>query len=259
MSDGPNPLVAAWSMLYARRLSVPRPQGNIAVDHAPLARVLERLQSQGVRSLAESSSDLEAYRDTLSFIDPDDLTPQESLAYWINLYNAGALHRAGQAYSGALESILRVPGAFSASWATVEGETMSLNDIEHGKIRRFGDPRIHGALVCGSVSCPTLRNEPFNGSLLDKQLDDQMRMFLASGGARLDKSSNMLHLSRVLMWYGGDFARPRRMPTLLPAGPSRLSMAMVPWLDPHDAAYVIVEQPKVAFAPYDWGLGCSVA
>ena len=130
MSDGPNPLVAAWSMLYARRLSAPRPKGNIAVDHAPLARVLERLQSQGARSLAESSSDLKAYRDTLSLIDPDDLTPQESLAYWINLYNAGALHRAGQAYSAALESILRVPGAFSAPWATVESETMSLDDIE---------------------------------------------------------------------------------------------------------------------------------
>jgi hypothetical protein len=231
----------------------------MVVDHAPLARVLERLQSEGVRSLAGSSSELETYRDALSFVDPDDLTPQESLAYWINLYNAGALHRAGQAYSQALESVLRVPGAFSASWATVEGETMSLNDIEHGKIRRFGDPRIHGALVCGSVSCPTLPNEPFAGALLDKQLDDQMRQFLASGAARLDKVSNSLHLTRVLKWYGGDFARPRRMPTLRPAGASSLSMAIVPWLDPQDAAFVIVKRPSVNFAPYDWGLGCSVA
>jgi hypothetical protein len=209
--------------------------------------------------LAESTSDLGAYRDALSSIDPDQLTRQESLAYWINLYNAGALHRAGQAYSDDYESVLRVPGAFSAPWATVEGETMSLDDIEHGKIRRFGDPRIHGALVCGSVSCPTLRNEPFNGAILDKQLDDQMRTFLVRGGARIDETANTLHLSRVLMWYGGDFARPHRMPTLRPARASSISMAMIPWLDPLDAAYVILEQPKVVFAPYDWGLGCSVA
>lgn len=258
MSNGPNPFLAAWSMLYARRLSAPRPRGDIAVDHAPLTRVLERLQSEGVGSLAESSSDLEAYRDALSFIDPDDLKRSESLAYWINLYNAGALHRAGQAYSQALESVLRVPGAFSSPWATVEGETMSLDDIEHGKIRRFGDPRIHGALVCGSVSCPTLRNEPFTGELLDKQLDDQMRRFLGSGGLRLDRANKTMHLTKVLKWYGGDFVRPQRMPTLRPAGPSSLSMAIIPWLDPQDAAFVIVEQPKVVFTPYDWGLGCSV-
>ena len=259
MSNGPNPLVAAWSMLYARRLRTPRPEGDIAVDHAPLARVLDTLQSEGVGSLPGAASELEAYRDVLSSIDPDDLTRPEALAYWINLYNAGALHRAGQAYSHDYQSVLRVPGAFSAPWAAVEGETMSLNDIEHGKIRRFGDARIHGALVCGSVSCPTLRNEPFNGALLDKQLDDQMRKFLAGGGARLDRSNNTLYLTKVLQWYGGDFARPQRMPTLIPAGASSTSMAIIPWLDPLDAAHVIVEQPRVVFAPYDWGLGCSVA
>lgn len=136
---------------------------------------------------------------------------------------------------------------------------MSLDDIEHGKIRRFGDPRIHGSLVCGSVSCPTLRNEPFTGALLDKQLDDQMRSFLASGGARLDRASSILHLSKILHWYGGDFVRPQRMPTMIPVAFSSTSLAITPWLEPLDAAYVIVEKPKVVFAPYDWGLGCSVA
>ena len=36
-------------------------------------------------------------------------------------------------------------------------------------------------------------------------------------------------------------------------------LAIIPWLDPLDAAYVIVEQPKIVYSPYDWGLGCSVA
>lgn len=259
MSNGPSPLKAAWSMLHARRLRTPRPAGTVVVDHVALSRVLDQIRTDGVKSLAGAASDLEAYRDVLSSIDPDGLTRDESLAYWINLYNAGALHRAGHAYSKDYSSVLRVPGAFSAPWATVSGETMSLDDIEHGKIRRFGDPRIHGSLVCGSVSCPTLRDEPFNGALLDKQLDDQMRQFLAGGGARLERESNTLRLTKVLKWYGGDFVRPQHMPTLRPAGASRLSMAIVPWLDPHDAAFLIVEHPKVVFAPYDWGLGCSVA
>jgi hypothetical protein len=259
MNDGPNPLSAAWSMLRARRLRTPRPDGSGEVDHATLARVLDTLQSEGVRSLSAGAGDLEAYRDVLSSIDPDTLTRTESLAYWINLYNAGALQRAATAYSQAYASVLRVPGAFSAPWVTVGTETMSLDDIEHGKIRRFGDPRIHGSLVCGSVSCPTLRNEPFTGALLGKQLDDQMRSFLASGGARLDTTRNTLHLSKILHWYGGDFARPQRMPTLMPAASSSISLAITPWLEPLDAANVIVEKPKVVFAPYDWELGCSVA
>jgi hypothetical protein len=224
-----------------------------------LRPVLEAVRAGGVPALDGVLQELAVYLGGLADIEPEQLEPDHALAFWINLYNAGALHRAGQAYSQVLESVLRVPGAFSAPWATVEGETMSLDDIEHGKIRRFGDPRIHGALVCGSVSCPTLRSEPFTGALLDKQLDDQMRQFLAGGGARLDKASNTLHLTKVLKWYGGDFVRPRRMPTLRPAGARSLSMAIVPWLDPLDAAFVIVEQPSVVFAPYDWGLGCSVA
>lgn len=259
MSNGPNPLVAAWHMLYARRLKTPNPHGTIAVDHAPLARVLDKLRAEGVRSLAGASSDLSSYRDALSSIDPDGLTPAESLAYWINLYNAGALERAGQALSHDFDSVLRVPGAFSAPWVTVGTETMSLDDIEHGKIRRFSDPRIHGALVCGSVSCPTLRSEPFDGARLDDQLDDQMRRFLAGGGARLDRATNTLHLTRVLKWYGGDFVRPNRMPTIRPASSARTSRAISHWLHPDDAAYIAKHTPRVNFASYDWALGCSVA
>lgn len=246
-------------MLYARRLRAPRPVGDIALDHAPLARVLDRLALKGVTALGEASDELADYRDTLASADPDELTPAGSLAFWINLYNAGALHRAGQAYSHDYESVLRVPGAFSAPWATVCGESMSLDDIEHGKIRRFGDPRIHGALVCGSVSCPTLRSEPFDGTKLDEQLDSQMRFFLSNGGGRLDRTEDTLHLTRVLKWYGGDFVRPHRMPTLRPARASDIVAAISRWLDPDDARYLVGNRPKVVFAPYDWGLGCSVA
>ncbi len=251
MSNGPNPLAAAWNMLYARRLKTPRPGGSATVDHSPLAGVLDRLQSEGVQSLPGARPDLEAYRDTLARIDPADLARQESLAFWINLYNAGALHRAGQAFSDNHDSVLRVPGAFSAPWATVSGETMSLDDIEHGKIRRFGDPRIHGALVCGSVSCPTLRGEPFHGESLDEQLDDQMRHFLSDGGARLDKRTNTLHLTRVLKWYGGDFVRPTRMPTLRPARAAHVAIAISHWFDSDDANYVEEHDPTVEFATYD--------
>jgi hypothetical protein len=246
-------------MMRARRLDVPRPTGDAAVDHGSLARVLDRLKRDGVQALEHASDDLADYRDTLATEDPDKLTRSESLAFWLNLYNAGALHQAAQAYSHDYGSVLRVPGAFSAPWVTVRGESMSLDDIEHGKIRRFGDPRIHGALVCGSVSCPTLRSEPFDGAKLREQLDSQMRFLLSNGGSRLDRTENTLHLTRVLKWYGGDFVRPHKMPTLRPARAPDLVAAISRWLDPDDARYVMTIRPRVVFAAYDWGFGCSVA
>ncbi len=246
-------------MLHARRLKVPQPAGDACIDHGSLARVLDRLQRDGVHALEDASDELTDYRDTLATEDPDRLTRSESLAFWLNLYNAGALHLAAQAYSHDHESVLRVPGAFSAPWVTVRGESMSLSDIEHGKIRRFGDPRIHGALVCGSVSCPTLRSEPFDGARLSEQLENQMQFFLSNGGSRLDRAENTLHLTRVLKWYGGDFVRPHKMPTLRPARAPSLAAAISLWLDPDDARYVVTIRPRVVFAAYDWGFGCSVA
>ena len=151
------------------------------------------------------------------------------------------------------------PGGFSRTWAEVAGEELSLDDVEHGKIRRFGDPRIHGALVCGSVSCPTLRYEPYAGDRLDAQLDAQMRAFLAGGGARVDRDRGVLGLSRVFLWYGGDFTRPHRMPTWLPARRRHLTSVISRWLSPADATWVAQTTPTVEFAPYDWALACSIA
>jgi hypothetical protein len=86
-----------------------------------------------------------------------------------------------------------------------------------------------------------------------------MRFFLSNGGSKLDRTENILHLTRVLKWYGGDFVRPHRMPTLRPAGAPDLVAAISRWLDPDDARYVVTIRPRVVFAAYDWGFGCSVA
>ena len=213
----------------------------------------------GIRSLPDHRSALLAYRERLESTDPNTLSARDALAYWINLYNAGALTLAGEAQETGRTTVLRIPGGFTRRWARVAGEELSLDDIEHGKVRRFGEPRIHGALVCGSASCPTLRYAPYDGEHLDAQLDDQMRAFLAGGGARADRAGGILQLSRLFLWYGGDFTRPRSMPTWLPARRNRLAAVVSRWLAEDDAAWVTATRPKVEFAPYDWSLACSIA
>ena len=62
------------------------------------------------------------------------------------------------------------------------GKDLTLDDIEHQILRRdFDEPRIHLALVCAAMSCPSLRAEPYRGMELDKQLNDQTHRFLKNG------------------------------------------------------------------------------
>ncbi len=218
--------------------------------------MLDAVAAGGIRGLGSVRDDLDGYRRHLHVVRPDDLSRDEALAYWINLNNAEALALAEEAADSGLDSLFALPGAFRRKVAVIDGEHLSLADIEHGKIRRFRDPRVHTALVCGSLSCPTLRPGPFTGACLDAELDDQARTFLASGGAV--RTGDELSLSRIFRWYGGDFVRPHRMPTLLPAGGRRVARAVAPWLEPDLAAWVRSARPEVSFQRYDWALGCAI-
>ena len=64
----------------------------------------------------------------------------ETIAFWINMYYAGAL-RAARAPADGLDSVLRVQGAFHRPFVTVAGEHLSLNAVEHAKLQRLGNPR----------------------------------------------------------------------------------------------------------------------
>lgn len=251
--DQPNPIKVAWSILgVLRSVERPSPTGTGLVDHSLFAPVLAALAEGGLAAVADRGSDIVDYLAKMSSVDPDTLSRDEALAYWLNLYNAGAVMLAIEAFGSGSTSVLRVPGGFSRPLVEVAGEELSLDSIEHAKIRRFGDPRIHGALVCGSLSCPTLRAQPYTGFDLDGQLDDQMRMFLAGGGAIADGDKGV-SLSRVLRWFGSDFARPHRMPTFLPVSKRRTLEAVRQWLPDE-----LSDSERVEFQSYDWGLGCAI-
>jgi hypothetical protein len=227
------------------------PAGDGRVDHSLFGPVLGALAQGGLPAAASHRQEVSDYIAKLATADPDTLSRDGALAYWLNLHNAGAVALALEAFHAGSTSVLRVPGAFDRPFVTVAGKGLSLEAVEHGKIRRFGDPRIHGALVCGSLSCPTLRPAPYTEDNLGDQLDHQMRAFLAGGGAVLHDGT--LTLNRVLLWYGGDFVRPHRMPTFIPVSKRRLLAALERWL-PEGTGTV----RRVVFAGYDWGLGCAV-
>lgn len=257
--DNPNPAKAAWSVLSSMaRTKPPRPLGTGSAVVTDYGEILAHVAERGPRSLLAVVDDLKAAIVAMSRIDPDLLGYWGALGFWIDLYNAGALALAGRSSAEGERSVLRIPGGFSKPFVTVDDEPLSLDAIEHGKVRRFRDPRIHTALVCGSISCPVLSSKPFSESDLDVGLDEQVAGFLAAGGAAIDRDAGGLRLSRVFSWFSGDFVRPHRMPTLLPGRTSDVLAWLMPYLESDLRSWIRSTEPDVGFQSYDRGLRCSV-
>ncbi|MGA7272714.1 MAG: DUF547 domain-containing protein [Acidimicrobiia bacterium] len=248
----------AWSTLTSlARVRPPSPTGKASLDHALLGEILSHLGDKPLQWLRAVDCDLARYLAAMREVDPNDLSTSEALAFWINVYNAASLQVAATASRDNVASVMRLPGAFNTPVISVAGETLSLNDIEHGKVRRFGDPRVHAALVCGSVSCPTLRPEPF-GPNLDDQLDQQMRQFLERGALVADRLDDRVVMSPIFSWFGGDFARSHHMPTLLPARRRQVLIALESWIDDTTINWIHATRPDLSFARYDWRLACTI-
>jgi Protein of unknown function, DUF547 len=87
---------------------------------------------------------------------------QEQQAFWINLYNARTVSAVLAHYPVASLRDIRLSGLFStgpwhAKLVTIEGEKVSLDDIEHRIVRPlWKDNRLHDALNCASLGCPNL-------------------------------------------------------------------------------------------------------
>ena len=135
-------------------------------------------------------------------------TQKEKLTFWINAYNVMAAKMVLDNYP--LKSIKDAGSLFTAVWkkevGVVAGKTRTLNEIEHEILRKMGDPRIHAAIVCASVSCPDLRGEAYTVEKLDSQLDDQLTLFLANSkkGLHIDKKG-YLYMSSIFKWFKEDF------------------------------------------------------
>jgi len=131
----------------------------------------------------------------------------EILAFYINTYNILALKMVVDHWP--LESIKDIGSFFSPVWGksagVIAGKSVSLDDIENKFIRSMGEPRIHFAIVCASVSCPDLRSEPYTASKLISQLDEQVKAFLKNDKKGLYIAEDEIVVSQIFKWFKQDF------------------------------------------------------
>lgn len=232
-------------------------------DYSAYGRVLEEFVTPNgnVRyaALQRNPEDLNTFIQQLAATSPENRpelfpTDRHRIAYWINAYNAFVLHQVIDDYP--IESVISFRtlwGAlfFKRSKHTAGGKDYSLDDIEHGLLRKkFNEPRIHFAINCASASCPVLRSEPYRGDILDRQLDEQARTFCRKQ-ENVWMRGDVLFLSAIFDWYREDFLQALRQqgrqdPTLVDYVAQYVPEAL--------ARDIQEKNPRIEFYDYDWAL-----
>lgn len=227
-----------WMDRYASLLA----RYTEAVD----AKVGTRVDYAGLRREPEWKSLIAE----LAAVDPAALTERDAiLAFWINTYNIFAIDLIVR--NPPVESIKDLGSFFSPVWkkeaGRLAGRPYTLDEIEHGILRKLGEPRIHGAIVCASISCPNLRREPYVAARIDAQLADNMRAWLArpEKGLAIDRATNSVRISPIFDWFEADFAvRGGVMAVVTRYAPASDRA----WLVEHGAG------ARVGYFEYDWRL-----
>ena len=225
-----------------------KPQGHDPgplQDSTPSHTVWDKLLKKHVgpdglvdyRGFASDKDELLAYLVTLSdHIPSGQWSRQARLAYYINLYNAATVLLILEHYP--LQSIRHISRPWGKKRIQIGDQRLSLSEIEHGILRKMGEPRIHFALNCASFSCPKLQPQAYMEDTLEAQLERVTREFITDS-SRNDLSDGQARLSRIFKWYQKDFNTGdgtlidfinRYLPKPLPAG------------------------TRVSYLPYDWSL-----
>lgn len=202
------------------------------------------------------------YLHILEGIKPEEVLAQISTdahkkAFWLNLYNAFNLY-----YVHKNPRLTLYPKDRKAHFTTkklnIAGWNLSMDDIEHGILRRSKiklslgwmnkwfpsklekqlrvdqlDFRVHFALNCGGKSCPPIRF--YDAAKIDEQLELATQVFLQNESS-IEKDGAVLRISMIFRWYQFDFGGLKGV----------IGLFKKYGLIQHSA------KPKLEFLPYDW-------
>ena len=196
------------------------PASTQSIDHGAWSRFLAahvRADDQGVNRIAygripqAERAALADYVRRLAAVPVSRLARPEQFAYWVNLYNALTVQVVLENLPvDSIRDIDISPGLFAdGPWdkelVSVEGEDVSLNDIEHRILRPiWRDPRIHYAVNCASVGCPNLQASAFTAADSEQLLERAARDYVNHPrGCRV--AGGKLRVSSIYIWFQEDF------------------------------------------------------
>jgi hypothetical protein len=196
------------------------PDSKERIDHSAWAAFLRKYLkpgSDGINRIAyrevgnQDRAALAAYVDALSETSIGRLSRAAQFAFWVNLYNALTMRTVLEHYPAkSIRDIAISPGLFAigpwgARLVTVEGEALSLDDIEHRILRPiWRDPRVHYAVNCAALGCPNLQAAPFLETGAEQVLERAAADYVNHPrGATV--VAGELTVSSIYDWYQEDF------------------------------------------------------
>lgn len=184
-----------WQTVLSHNIVEKHPSGINRFDYGGISQADKQL--------------LGDYIQYMQGLDPRSLNRAEQKAYWINLYNALTVNLIVSHYP--VESITKLGdslfsfGPWDDEIAEIEGQPLSLNDIEHRILRPiFQDNRIHYAVNCASLGCPNLGTRAYNAKDMEYLLDNAAREYI-NHPRGVDLKAGMLWVSSIYSWYRTDF------------------------------------------------------
>lgn len=188
---------SAWDRFLKQYLIAPHPSG------------INRVRYQALT--AEDLKSLKSYLQAMQSVTISSYNRTEQKAYWINLYNAATVDLvAGRFPLKSIRDInispgLLARGPWGAKLLSVEGERLSLDDIEHRILRPiWKDNRVHYALNCASLGCPNLQPAAYTGENTEALLERGANEFI-NHPRGVTIQNGRLQVSSIYVWFQEDF------------------------------------------------------
>lgn len=124
----------------------------------------------------------------------------EKLAFWINAYNFFTVVEVTENYP--------VDSMKDIGWKKVRhnvgGSKYSLDAIEHKILRPMGEPKIHFAINCASVSCPSLHDKVLKAETVGITLKELTQNSFKNP-LHIQIDGNEIDVTKLFSWFGEDF------------------------------------------------------
>lgn len=209
-------------------------------SHSSFNKILETYVSDdgnvNYTGIKNDRKKLNDYINSLKTNLPEDTwSKNETLAYWINAYNALTIDLILRNYP--TKSIKDIKDPWDQRLWKFGDKWQNLNDIEHKILREMDEPRIHFAIVCASISCPKLQNFAFTADNLDTQLTTATKEFLSDTSKNRLTEDNIA-ISKIFKWFKKDFEQ---------------NGELIDFLNQYSDVK-ISNNAKKSFTDYDWNL-----
>jgi len=156
------------------------------------------------------------------------------LAFWINAYNFFTIVDVCSSYP--IKSMKDI--GWKNTIHQVGNTKFSLDHIEHSILRLMNEPKIHFALNCASVSCPSLFNKVFKE---DSIIDDLTKLTedAFKNPLHIQNNGNGVNVTKLMDWFEKDFV----------IAPYNSTTRFVEAYSPEE-----LRKPVTDYIDYDWDL-----